>query len=235
MLVYIAIILSFISITLSIIAIIHFNKKCSSENISNEIASHVEKFINTINRNAHMDLELINDSTKRIKALINEADIKMDNFREASNMLRNMIAEVEKINKKSGTAPVYIETKKLDNIYPVGYEKNESKKIDPNASYSVNKLPVQQASLFDEPETEVSKSILKDETNVMPDGTAYKEVPLIITKVFDDKKVNTSSNKEIKEKVEKLFRQGMQSDEIAKELSCPLFEVEFIIDMLTVR
>lgn len=233
MLTYIAIFLSTLSIIISVVAIFIFTKKCSSENITNQIAANVEKLVNTINRNAHMDLELINDSTKRVKALINEADVKMDNFREASTMLRNMIAEAEKVNKQNGTAPIYVETKKLDNIYPVGYEKEKSDNIDPDASYKVNKL--QQGSLFDEPPAEDSKSILKDETNVTPDGTAYKEVPLIITKVFDDKKVNPSSNKDIKDKIEKLFRQGMQSDEIAKELSCSLLEVEFIIDMLTVR
>ena len=36
----------------------------------------------------------------------------------------------------------------------------------------------------------------------------------------------------LKEKVEQLFRQGMQVDDIAAELSCPSSEVQFIIDML---
>ena len=76
---------------------------------------------------------------------------------------------------------------------------------------------------------------MKDETVVTPDGAAYKEVPLIVTKVYDDSKdavKNQNTNSSLKEKVEKLFNQGMQVDDIAQELSCPASEVQFIIDML---
>ena len=85
-------------------------------------------------------------------------------------------------------------------------------------------------ALFDE---ENDNSIFSDVTKVTDDGAAYKEVPLIITKIYDDQ-VNEKkkSNKQIDEKVEKLFRQGMNVDDIAAELSCSIAEVQFIIDML---
>jgi DNA-binding NarL/FixJ family response regulator len=79
---------------------------------------------------------------------------------------------------------------------------------------------------------------------VTQDGAAYKEVPLIITKVYDDKLGLVKNQQEAKavqsqlsdrslaEKVEKLFNQGMQIDDIAAELSCSTSEVQFIIDML---
>ena len=84
--------------------------------------------------------------------------------------------------------------------------------------------------LFDE---ENEDSIFSDVTKVTDEGAAYKEVPLIITKIYDDQ-VNEKkkSNKQIDEKVEKLFRQGMNVDDIAAELSCSIAEVQFIIDML---
>ena len=119
-------------------------------------------------------------------------------------------------------------------------------------SYKLNTNgQVQEGSLFDDAEEsapkespKAQKSILKDETVVTPDGAAYKEVPLIITKVYDEKMniVKTqqeaktiqsqTSDRNLKDKVEKLFRQGMQIDDIAAELSCPASEVQFIIDML---
>ena len=187
-----------------------------------------------VNNNANRDLELINESSRRLRALLNEADKKMENFKEATQLLRNSIAEAEKAGQK---------TKK--SVY-----------IDPEASYTVTNTvnrngPAQQGSLFDDAEESVpkespkaQKSILKDETVVTPDGAAYKEVPLIITKVYDEKMniVKTqqeaktiqsqTSDRNLKDKVEKLFRQGMQIDDIAAELSCPASEVQFIIDML---
>ena len=87
-----------------------------------------------------------------------------------------------------------------------------------------------------EPKCKKCGKELKDETKVRPDGVAYKEVPLIVTKIFNDKTankpVNDKSNKSIKEKVEKMFYQGMQVDDIAAELSCSISEIQFIIDML---
>ena len=75
------------------------------------------------------------------------------------------------------------------------------------------------------------------------EGAAYKEVPLFKAKVYDEKPgtgirtgavtaAPVKSNRSLKEKVEKLFHQGMQIDDIAEELSCPVSEVQFIIDML---
>ena len=40
------------------------------------------------------------------------------------------------------------------------------------------------------------------------------------------------SDRSLKDKVERLFNQGMQIEDIAQELSCPVSEVQFIIDML---
>ena len=48
----------------------------------------------------------------------------------------------------------------------------------------------------------------------------------------DLRSINVSKDPSLKDKVEKLFNQGMQVDAIADELSCPVSEVQFIIDML---
>lgn len=216
MLSVIAIILSSISIILMIIILIKFKKLFSTESIIEKTKAQMNRVIIDVNNNANRDIELINDSSKRLRALLNDADRKMEMFKEATQRLRDMIAETENNSKKNQNKP---------NIY-----------IDPDAAYSVNinKQPERQQSLFEEENVEKPKSVLKDETIVRPDGTAYKEVPFIITKVYDDKKINenTTSNKPIEEKVRKLFNQGMQVDEIATELSCSISEIQFIIDML---
>ena len=207
---YIALFISLVSLILMIVILVRFKKLFSTDAIIDKTKAQMNRVIMDVNNNANRDLELINDSSRRLRALLNEADVKMGHFREASELLRNTIAEAEKTGKSRRTTPSYI------NTMPV----------DPDAAFEIKKKgPAKQGSLFDEPE---DKSILKDETVVTPEGAAYKEIPLMVTKVYDEK----PTTKPLKDKVEKLFRQGMQVDDIAMELSCPSSEVQFIIDML---
>lgn len=233
MLAAVAIILSSISIILMLVILFKFKKLFSTGAIIEKTQNQMNRVIMDVNNNANRDLELINEATKRTRALINEADKKMETFKEATQILRGMIAEAEKVSKKNYKSPIYSDIEGLSNIKPVGYkEEKKSAYIDPDASFEITKTSSPQGSLFDEVEIR-PKSILKDETKVTTDGAAYKEVPLIITKVYDDKaKEISKSSQSINQKVEKLFQQGMQIEEIAAELSCSIAEVQFIIDML---
>lgn len=218
MLSIVAIILSLISIFLMVIILIKFKKLFSTDNIIEKTKKQMNRIVTDVNNNANRDIELINEATKRTKALINEADKKMNNFMEATQRLRDMIAEAEKVSNKS-RRNIIVETNSEA-------KQHKNSNINPDSAYVVNKQP----SLFDDLE---EKTILKDETIVTSDGAAYKEVPLIITKVFNDKIVdNKIPPKALPEKVEKLFKTGMNIEEIAAELSCSISEVAFIIDML---
>lgn len=235
---YIALFISLVSLILMIVILIRFKKLFSADSIIEKTKAQMNRVIKDVNSNATRDIELINESSRRLRALLNEGDIKMEHFREASQLLRDTIAEAEK-----QTAGKIRKTSNATKDF-----------IDPEASFSLVKGgPSRQGSLFDEPEV---KTVLKDETIVTKDGAAFKEVPLIVTKVYDDEPneeaikesktdksyppkapvfrapVNQNNGKDLKDKVEKLFRQGMQIDDIAMELSCPSSEVQFIIDML---
>ena len=235
---YIALFIALVSLILMIVILIRFKKLFSTDAIMDKTKSQINRFIIDVNNNANRDIELINESSRRLRALLNEADKKMENFKEATQLLRNLIAETEKNGR-------YTEIK------TASHKAQKKTFIDPDASFEIRKNnPVQQGSLFDEPESIPTVSILKDETVVTQDGAAYKEVPLINTKVFDEKppvEENKSyppknkpfiappppnATRTLKDKVEKLFNQGMQIDDIAGELSCPSSEVQFIIDML---
>lgn len=230
---YIALFIALVSLILMIVILVRFKKLFSTDAIIEKTKSQMNRVIMDVNNNANRDLELINESSRRLRALLNEADKKMESFREATQLLRDTIAEAEKAGRGRSVKTAFVESERFAEIKPVGQKAKKNPYIDPDASYKVNKpSSIQQGSLFDEPE---EKSILKDETVVTPDGAAYKEVPLIVTKVYDDSKdavKNQNPNSSLKEKVEKLFNQGMQVDDIAQELSCPASEVQFIIDML---
>ncbi len=238
---YIALFLSLVSFILMIIILIRFKKLFSTDAIIEKTKSQMNRVIMDVNNNANRDLELINESTKRLRALLHDAEKRMESFREASQILRDMIAEVEKLGAGRPAKVLYVDNPApaVENKAAASKQKKANPYIDPDASFRVRNSAAgtgteNQRSLFDDVE-ENTTSIIKDETLVTKDGAAFKEVPLIITKVYDDK-VNSQSNskqpKPLKESVEKLFNQGMQIEDIAKELSCPVSEVQFIIDMI---
>ena len=237
---YIAIFLSLVCIILMIIILIRFKKLFSTDAIIDKTKAQMNRVIMDVNNNANRDLELLNESSRRLRALLNEADKKMESFREASQLLRNLIAEAEKKSGSGAGKIVYVESAKepVQKTPEVKPKVKTNPYVDPDASYRVRTMPPPagtQQSLFDENEAdEEPKTILKDETLVTPEGAAYKEVPLIITKVYDDKEASAEpkNNRTLKENVERLFHQGMQIDDIAAELSCSTSEVQFIIDML---
>lgn len=229
MLAIIAIILSSISIVLMTVILVRFKKLFSTDSIIEKTKNQMNRVIIDVNSNANRDIELINEATKRTRALLNDSDKKMENFKEATQRLRDMIAEAEKITSNSNKKLVLLHEDRLPDIKPVGKKGNGNSYIDPDASYRLNSFSStdSQKSLFDDVETE----IIKDETKITPEGAAYKEVPLIITKIYDDTKTNKST-KSLKERVEKLFNEGMKVEDIATELSCSISEVQFIIEML---
>lgn len=257
----IAITLSLITIVLLLIFLIRFKKIFSTENIIEKTKSYMDRMIKDINGQANRDLDLINESSRRLRALLNETEHKMEQFREASRLLQNAIAEADKVSRLSGNSPLYVENKNVSEIKPVRkpsvskkivVEENntpslfDNQAISPDSSYEIVKP--QQSSLFDaEEESSNNNPILDDVTNVMPDGSAYKHVPLIITKVLDEEprgsnqgqtenKVRqfngaAAGKKEFSEQVMDLFNKGFQIEQIANELSCSITEVQFVIDM----
>lgn len=233
MLVKLALFFSIVSVLIMIIILFKFKKLFSTDSIIEKTRDRMNKLIADINRNANNDIELLNESTRRIRVLLKDADEKMQSFNEATERLREMIAETEKVSKKSkakkiAESPIYsgIPKKNVQDKTKLKNHPYEKNFIDPNSSYEV-KNNESLGSLFDE-----SDLILKDETKVTAEGAAYKEVPLIITKVYDDNvALNANSDNSLGTKVSRMYANGMTVEEIALELDCSTSEVQFIIDM----
>ena len=87
----------------------------------------------------------------------------------------------------------------------------------------------QQPDLF----SQESESVFiqnKDEVFVRSDGAAYKEIPLVVTKIIDE--VPRNKNKDLRQNVIDLYNQGYSIEQITMELSCSVTEVQLIIDMI---
>ena len=210
-----------LNIILWVVLLIRFKKLFSTDNIIEKTQDKLEHLIREIDTAADRDTYLAKETTKRIQSMMDEADLKMELFREATQRLRDMIAEADRINKGRGV----VEKITVKN------------QIDPDAAYEVklgDKKP-EQGNLFEQQNDTYSKPIQKNETNVTPDGAAYHEIPLIITKVYDEKPAKMTPEeikKNLKSLVRKKFEEGMSPEEIAANLNCSITEVQFIIDLL---
>lgn len=213
-----------LNIILWIVLLVRFKKLFSTDDIINQTQKKVEHLIREVDKSADRATYLAGETRKRIESMLEDADNKMELFREATQRLRDMIAEADRINK--GGRPSVVRT------------------IDPDSAYELSvkaKQPVQ-GNLFEassnsdlENKTETVSSQKNVPVNEKPKtNSGYQEVPLIITKVYDDKPKQMSSEEKRKNRttqVRRLIAEGASVEEIAQKLNCSITEIQFIIDM----
>ena len=196
-----------LNIILWIVFLIRFKRLFSTDKIIEKTEQKMNHLIKEIDQAADRDTYLAKETSKRIKSQIEEAERKMELFQEATNRLRDMIAEADRINK--------------------GQKYTIKPAVDPDAAYEVkikDKKP-EQGNLFEQ----------NEETVVTPDGAAVHEIPLIITKVYDEQSNKMSESerkKNMTATVQRLFAEGYSADQISQKLNCSITEVQFIIDLI---
>ena len=234
-----------INIILWVIFLVKFKKLFSTDKIIETTTEKMNRLVKDIDKATDRDLSLTRESEKRIRELLNEAEKNMELFREAGQRLREMIAEAERLTRKAETkSPIYNPNIEVIKAKPTpaqpvrknidayihnssGYKKENQ--IDSESTYRVT-TPEQQ-ELFTE-----ESSITDTVTNVTQDGAAYKEVPLIITKVYEEKPIdseNKNKKNNITKEVQELYNNGLTVEQIANRLSCSITEVQLIIDINT--
>lgn len=209
-----------LNIILWIVLLIRFKKLFSTDQIIENTRETINKFIKDVDSATARNTYLTKEMQKRLEKLLEDADARMEMFKEAANRLRDMIAQADRINKGKN--------------YTLNPELTKPK-VDPEAAYELN-IKSEQGSLFDQTDTTEpkTKSIQKNVTNVTEDGAAYREIPLIITKVFDEeprKMTQEEIKKNLEHLVRKLFDEGNTVEQIAQKLNCSITEIQFIIDM----
>ncbi|MCR4741829.1 MAG: hypothetical protein K5866_03030, partial [Treponema sp.] len=95
MLAYIALILSIFVLFLLIILLIRFKKLFSTEKILEKITLYMEKRLTEINSITSRDLDLLRASSENIHNLLDESEVVMKKYQEATNRLRDVIAQSE--------------------------------------------------------------------------------------------------------------------------------------------
>lgn len=240
---WLIVVICVINIVLWVIFLIRFKKLFSTDKIIENTREQINKLVADIDKTTKRDLFLSNEQTKKIQSMLDDADEKMKMFKEATQRLREMIAEADKINHMpTSKSPIYQNipevpasksvknTQRKKNIDAYVQNSNSGKNIDPENVYEVVKS--QEQDLF--AETENSKPVKNSEITVTQDGAAYKEVPLIITKIYEEEPVESPLEKKrnLPKRVKELFNEGYSVEEIANQLSCSRTEVELIIEMI---
>lgn len=232
---YIAIFLSLICIVLLAAILIKFKRLFSTEAIIEKTKVQMNKIVTDINNNANMCIELINNATKRTRTLMTESDQQIDDFKEAAQILRDLISKVEQLNKPSltnnliymdslGLGNTKSQTKK-DEVKPT--KEDTEKPISNKGGYKLKAYKSQQQSLFDQ-------EIIENDNKSTQENKDTNEgdinlIPKIVTNIIPD---NSSTSNLLDERVRKLYNSGFDVDEIAAKLSCSTSEVQFIIEML---
>jgi len=245
---YIALFISLVCVIFLIVILFKVKNKFETGNILEKSQIYMEKMVADMNKNAMRDIDIVNQNSKQLRELILQAENTINSFNEATDRLRSMIGEAEKLNVSDNAIrqalqperPVhYAENKNVAPLKTVSQRNKESlankyktnsTPVDPNATYQVTAMPdgqPVQKSLFDNTE----------EIKVTNDGAAYKEVPVIHTRILDERPASTNyidishSRRSLSDKVNELFAKGYPVEEIARQLSCSVTEVQTIIDL----
>jgi hypothetical protein len=230
-----------INIILWVIFLVRFKKLFSTDKIINTTTEKMNKLVMEIDKATERNIFLTDASEKKIQKLLDEADKNMELFKEANKRLRDMISEAEKVSKRNEIrSPIYEPVREVirEEIKPQpktervvkknidAYLQNSRKVIDSESTFKV--VDSVQQDLFDENKTDITDTV----TTITEDGAAYKEVPLIITRVYDEKPVpKENKKKNLTKAVQELYNNGLTVQQIANELSCSITEVQLIIDM----
>lgn len=246
--------LCLINIVLWIVFLIRFKKLFSTDKIIENTSEKMNKLVSDIDKTTKRDLFLSSEAEKRMKSLLEEADTKMEMFKEATQRLREMIAEADKIIRKiPSQSPIYQNVQEvqvkasanankqnqkqsntvrrnIDSYLNNATRSENTKNINPDNAYEIVRAS-EQAELFDE--DTVASAVHDSPMQVTQEGAAFKEVPLIITKVYEEIPQNNEgkSKKNLSKQVQELYNNGKSVEEIANELSCSRTEVQLIIDM----
>jgi len=213
-----------INIVLWGVFIVRFKRLFSADDVIEKTRAEMDNMIRDINNNTVRAIDIIDDRTKRLKRLIEEADKRIALAQSEEAKKKSLSALRDTLEKK--TVPEA--SRRAANTY----KKNAPRsRPAPDASYAVTgegeAISERQHSLFDDRQEEVRT---KTEMNVMRDGTSYAKVPVIKPDVYFSE-TPIVPKKNFTKQVLEMAEMGLAIEQIAKQLSCSKTEVQMILDM----
>ena len=213
-----------INIVLWGVFIVRFKRLFSADDVIEKARAEMDNMIRDINNNTVRAIDIIDDRTKQLKRLIEEADRQIALARSEEAKKISVSALRDTLEKK--TVP------EASRRAADTYKKNAPRsRPSPDASYAVTgeaeALAEMQHSLFDDTRTSVRT---KAEMNVTDDGASYAKVPVIKPDVYFSE-TPIVPKKNFTKQVLEMSEMGLSIEQIAKRLSCSKTEVQMILDM----
>ena len=95
------IVLTLINIGLWLVFLLKFRRLFSTDKIIEKTKARVNEIEKQINTITDRNLYIAKETKNNIETMLNDVDRKMDLFKEATQRLRSMISEADKINRLS--------------------------------------------------------------------------------------------------------------------------------------
>ena len=216
---YIAITLSLINICLLFVFLFKFKSLFTTDDIVEKTKQKINQIVGDVNQNAQRDIDLINHCQRQMRTLLKESEEKMQEFQQATNLLRDMLAEIDR----------------------QGVNKNIQYTQKNNANYN-NSLNNQNVNVQNNVQNDFFSNsrdayTTKNDVYTRPlhklnikSVENRNEQPDLFSQQIEPKSNKKVSN--LNQKVEMLYNQGYTVEQIASELSCSVTEVQLIIDMI---
>lgn len=228
-----------INLGLWIIFLFKFKDLFSTDKLIEKTRYEMEKLVKDINNNAETNINIIDDRIRKMKALVRDADLKIEQIETRLSLLNKQISDIN-LNHISSAQK---NAKKSSS-------QHEKKSSNQNFSYSVTQTGMQfaekQKTLFDENDSE---AVQKSSSYAKNPSSNYQTIPVVSPVGFefevvsenkedesDIKNLNVPrselSANELRQKIILLHSQGKSMEAIASALSITPAEVQFALDFL---
>ena len=216
---YIAITLSFINICLLFVFLFKFKSLFTTDDIVEKTKQKINQIVGDVNQNAQRDIDLINHCQRQMRTLLKESEEKMQEFQQATNLLRDMLAEIDRqgVNKN-------IQYTQKNNANYNNSLNNQNVNVQNNVQ---NDFFSNSRDVYTTKNDVYTRPLHKPNIKSVENRN---EQPDLFSQQIEPKSNKKVSN--LNQKVEMLYNQGYTVEQIASELSCSVTEVQLIIDMI---
>ena len=216
---YIAITLSLINICLLFVFLFKFKSLFTTDDIVEKTKQKINQIVGDVNQNAQRDIDLINHCQRQMRTLLKESEEKMKEFQQATNLLRDMLAEIDRqgVNKN-------IQYTQKNNANYNNSLNNQNVNVQNNVQ---NDFFSNSRDVYTTKNDVYTRPLHKPNIKSVENRN---EQPDLFSQQIEPKSNKKVSN--LNQKVEMLYNQGYTVEQIASELSCSVTEVQLIIDMI---
>ena len=224
-----------INIVLWVIFFIRFKNLFSTDDIILKTREELNNLIADVNRNASLNITLLDDKIQQLKKISAEADRHAALLEHSFKQYQAGIGFKDELY--SAELSLSGKTVHKSASKSASQKKGRESSVSPSGAYeltghypsegrrSKKTAPSVQAGLFE--------TLGQTPVTVLEDGSSYGQIPVITPEVYVSENP-VIQKKDFKDQVVQLYNFGKTVDEIAAQLSRSTTEVQFVLDMVDI-